>query len=85
MKTPWWKPGAGIALKRVPESRQSFCIHCVECPIPLGAMKAISNRERVIAYIQDQEKHHKKRTFEEELLAFLQSADVKYDPRYVLG
>jgi REP element-mobilizing transposase RayT len=42
-----------------------------------------SNREKVIAYIENQEKHHKKRTFEEEFLAFLKSAGAEYDPRYV--
>ena len=44
-----------------------------------------SNREKVIAYIDNQEKHHKKRTFEEEFLAFLKSGGVEYDPRYVFG
>ena len=42
-----------------------------------------SNRKKVIAYIENQEKHHKKITFEEEFLAFLKSAGVDYDPRYV--
>lgn len=44
-----------------------------------------SNREKVIAYIENQENHHKKRTFEEEFLAFLKIAGVEYDPRYVFG
>ena len=44
-----------------------------------------SNRGKVIAYIENQEKHHKKMTFEEEFLAFLKKAGVEYDPRHVFG
>ena len=42
-----------------------------------------SNRKRVIEYIDNQERHHKKRTFEDEFLAFLKAAGVDYDPRFV--
>ena len=44
-----------------------------------------SNREKVIEYIENQDKHHKKLSFEEEFLAFLKSAGVDYDPRFVFG
>ena len=44
-----------------------------------------SNREKVIAYIDNQEKHHKKMTFEEEFMTFLKGAGVDYDPRFVFG
>jgi REP element-mobilizing transposase RayT len=37
----------------------------------------------VANYIDTQEKHHKKRTFMEEYLEFLQLFDIKYDQRYV--
>ncbi|HET9743765.1 MAG TPA: transposase [Terriglobales bacterium] len=44
-----------------------------------------SNRDKVRAYIQNQEKHHRKRSFEEEFLFLLKSAGVDYDPKYVFG
>ena len=39
--------------------------------------------EVVIKYIQNQEEHHKKRTFKEEYRLFLKKYKVKYDERYV--
>jgi hypothetical protein len=36
-------------------------------------------------YIQNQEEHHRKRNFEEEFLALLQSCGIEYDERYVFG
>ena len=35
------------------------------------------------AYIRRQEKHHERRTFQEEYLAFLKRFNVDYDERYV--
>lgn len=37
----------------------------------------------VINYIQNQEQHHKKKTFREEYSHFLQEFEVEYDERYV--
>ena len=37
----------------------------------------------VVKYIQEQEKHHLKKTFREEYLALLKKFDVKYDERYL--
>lgn len=37
----------------------------------------------VIEYIKNQEEHHKKRTFQEEFLAFLKKYNVEYDERYL--
>jgi REP element-mobilizing transposase RayT len=37
----------------------------------------------VIRYIQHQEEHHRRITFEDEYLAILKRAGVKYDPKYV--
>tara|TARA_R110002072_G_scaffold172205_1_gene326128 strand:+ start:28237 stop:28680 length:444 start_codon:yes stop_codon:yes gene_type:complete len=34
-------------------------------------------------YIENQEEHHRKRTFREELIEMLDRAGVKYDPRYL--
>ena len=44
-----------------------------------------SQRGNVIAYIDRQEEHHKKWTFEEEFLTLLRKYGVTYDERYVLG
>jgi putative transposase len=42
-----------------------------------------SQMKRVIRYIDGQQEHHRKRTFEEEFLEFLDKHEVQYDPRYV--
>ena len=44
-----------------------------------------SNTDAVIRYIRDQEKHHRRRTYEQEYIAFLKKHRVKYDLRYVFG
>ena len=44
-----------------------------------------SNVLAVVRYIQNQEKHHRKMTFEEEFMALLKKHDVEFDPKYVLG
>jgi transposase IS200 family protein len=40
-----------------------------------------SNIAAVVQYIQNQEKHHKKMTFEEEFIALLKKHGIEYDPR----
>ena len=40
---------------------------------------------KMIAYVQGQREHHKKMTFQEELVALLRKHGVKYDERYVFG
>ena len=42
-----------------------------------------SQVKSVIHYIDEQKEHHRKRTFEEEFLEFLEKYSVEYDPRYV--
>ena len=42
-----------------------------------------SSISNVIRYIQNQETHHKKRTFIEEYLGFLKKFEVDYDERYI--
>ena len=39
--------------------------------------------ERVVKYIENQHEHHKKRSFQEELLAFLKKYNVNFDERYL--
>jgi putative transposase len=43
-----------------------------------------SNVSTVIRYIDQQEGHHKKKTFDEEFIALLKKHGVEFDPRYVL-
>lgn len=45
----------------------------------------ISQKDDTIAYIQSQPEHHRKRSFEEEFVAFLKKHNVEYDPKYVWG
>jgi len=42
-----------------------------------------SNLDAVVRYIQRQEAHHRKITFEQEFIALLEKHGVAYDPRYV--
>ena len=42
-----------------------------------------SNLKDVIAYIENQEEHHKHVTFQDEYRAFLRAYGVEYDERYV--
>ena len=42
-----------------------------------------SEEQRVIDYITNQKEHHRKRSFEEEYLAFLGKYGVEYDRRYL--
>ena len=42
-----------------------------------------SQVKSVIAYINDQEKHHAQKTFAEEYIEFLRRFDVPYNPKYV--
>ena len=44
-----------------------------------------SNRQAVREYIAQQERHHQKRSFEQEFVALLQKSGVGYDPRFILG
>ena len=37
----------------------------------------------VVRYIQDQEKHHRRVTFQEEFIAFLKKNGIAYDERYI--
>ena len=42
-----------------------------------------SQVSKVIAYILNQEAHHKKQTFREEYIALLEAFGIEYDPRYL--
>jgi len=42
-----------------------------------------SHVEQVKRYLGNQEEHHRKVSFQEEVVAFLKKQGVEYDPRYV--
>ena len=42
-----------------------------------------SARGKVRAYIANQEEHHRKKTFRDELTALLKKSEIKYDERYL--
>jgi REP element-mobilizing transposase RayT len=42
-----------------------------------------SQRDQVIKYIVEQEKHHKRKTFREEYLELLKNFDIPFDERYI--
>lgn len=44
-----------------------------------------SNVSAVVRYIENQEVHHKKMSFEAEFLALLKKHGVEYNPKFVLG
>ncbi|MBZ5507594.1 MAG: transposase [Acidobacteriia bacterium] len=44
-----------------------------------------SNIAAVVRYIQNQERHHRKMTFEEEFIALLEKHGIEYDRQYVFG
>jgi REP element-mobilizing transposase RayT len=44
-----------------------------------------SNLDQVIRYIENQEAHHRKTSFEDEYRALLRKHGVEYDPKYVFG
>ena len=51
-----------------------------------AAFSVSSSRvEEVRKYIAAQEEHHRKVSFQEEVLAFLKRNGIAYDPRYVFG
>ena len=43
----------------------------------------VSQKPRTIDYIKQQAEHHRRRSFEEEFLAFLKKPAIEYDPKYV--
>jgi putative transposase len=42
-----------------------------------------SEEKKVVQYIRNQEKHHEKRTFKEELITLLKKHEIEYDERYL--
>jgi len=46
---------------------------------------SVSQVEHVRRYIQTQEEHHRRRTFQEEFIALLNAHRIEYDARYLWG
>ncbi len=44
---------------------------------------SLSNRENVMDYIKRQKEHHRKKTFKEEFIEFLEIHNIEYDVRYI--
>lgn len=44
---------------------------------------SLSQKDKVVAYIENQMEHHAARSFEDEYLDLLKKHQVEYDPRYV--
>jgi putative transposase len=54
------------------------------CQEGYGAFSVSKSEEtKVVRYISNQEKHHRKRTFKEELIGLLQKHEIPYDNRYI--
>ncbi len=45
----------------------------------------VSQIDATTIYIQNQVEHHRRKTFQEELLSFLKKHNIEYDPRFVWG
>ena len=49
-----------------------------------GAFSVSKSEEgKVVRYISNQEEHHRKRTFKEELIGLLEKHGIEYDKRYI--
>ena len=44
-----------------------------------------SQVKRVVEYIERQEEHHRRKSFQEEYVEFLKANNIEYDERYVFG
>jgi putative transposase len=44
---------------------------------------SMAHRSNVIEYINNQQQHHKKSTFKEEYLNFLEKHDIEFNPKYI--
>lgn len=63
---------------------QSDCYEAFSWQDGYGAFSiGQSQMDNAIRYIENQEEHHKKKTFKEELLEFLKIYDVPYNEKYL--
>lgn len=87
-----WNTQASVGdLMRNVKSRSSKWVHetftkhaAFGWQVGYGAFSvSASQKEHVRAYIENQEAHHRRRTFKEEYLEFLLANEIEFDERYV--
>ena len=44
---------------------------------------SVTSREAIRTYIANQERHHRTKSFREELIEMLNKAGIEYDPKYL--
>ena len=44
---------------------------------------SVSQKDKLVAYIENQLEHHSRQSYEDEYLALLKKHEIEYDPRYV--
>ena len=65
-------------------NEQSWMPHHFNWQEGFGAFSySRSQLSQVIAYIQNQEQHHKKKTFREEYIEMLKAFGIEYDEKYI--
>ncbi|AXJ00537.1 REP element-mobilizing transposase RayT [Cyclonatronum proteinivorum] len=65
-------------------NEKKFCKHKFQWQQGYGAFSySHSALDKVISYIQNQKKHHSKRTFQDEYKAFLTSYQIEYKDEYL--
>ena len=65
-------------------NEQKFLNHRFDWQKGYGAFSyAKSQVPRVCKYVQNQDSHHNKRTFQEEYLEFLQKFEIEHDEKYI--
>jgi len=50
-----------------------------------GFSVSASKADAVVRYIREQEKHHRKMSYEEEIFAMYRKHGMRFDPKYALG
>jgi REP element-mobilizing transposase RayT len=64
--------------------KQDWMLHEFAWQVGFGAFSySRSHIDNVYQYIQNQEEHHRKKTFKEEYLQILEEENAEYDERYV--
>jgi hypothetical protein len=84
-----------MLLRRIELAPFGHGFHLLQPALPLGLLFewqegysvftiSASMMDAVRQYIAAQEKHHRQRTFEQELRELLEKHQVQYDPKYLL-
>ena len=74
----WKSLSSGWVHKTIPDA-QDFGWQVGYAMLSIGR----SSVPQLIQYIERQEEHHRRQTFEDEFLAFLAKYEIEYDPKYV--